>query len=296
MEKIWANSGDSHLVEPDDLFTKACRPRWRSGCRAASRTRTAAGRPSMSTVSSFAAACPGRAGSSPTSRGAPCPSGRREPTTRRCDCLISTKKGSGPSSSTRPSGIWTSSIRDPGLARRGPGHQRLGHRVPADFSPRYVCAAIIPFLSGRVGGGRGRAGRRAGFHAASIPVKPLIDGDDWHRESWEPMWAALEETGLVVSYHIGSEPHEASETQRALLPRAGRSAAQLHGDHLRRPAGGLEDDRQWGIRPAPVASGHRLRGRRHLGPVRCRPAGRGISPACSDGPPAPQPAAERVPV
>ena len=48
-----------------------------------------------------------------------------------------------------------------------------------------------------------------GFHAASLPVKPLIDGDNWNRESWEPLWAALEETGLVIGFHIGSEPHEA---------------------------------------------------------------------------------------
>ena len=60
MGKIWANSGDSHLVEPADLFSSTMPPIWRSGCRAASRILTASGRPSTSTVRSSVAGCPAR--------------------------------------------------------------------------------------------------------------------------------------------------------------------------------------------------------------------------------------------
>src|SRR5262249_49774180 len=107
--------------------------------------------------------------------------------------------------------LWTSSIRDPELLA-------AGTRVINDwsieyqrFSPRLVTAATIPFLSAETAVAEVERVAGLGFHVGSLPVQPLTDGDDWHRASWDPLWAAFAETGLVVGFHIGSEPHDASK-------------------------------------------------------------------------------------
>ena len=49
-----------------------------------------------------------------------------------------------------------------------------------------------------------------GFHAVSLPVTPTIDGPDAQAD-WEPLWSVLAETNMVIGFHIGSEPHDASD-------------------------------------------------------------------------------------
>ena len=51
VDKIWANSGDSHLVEPADLFASSLPPALATRCPAARSTTTASGRRSTSTGS-----------------------------------------------------------------------------------------------------------------------------------------------------------------------------------------------------------------------------------------------------
>jgi predicted TIM-barrel fold metal-dependent hydrolase len=109
-------------------------------------------------------------------------------------------------------GMWMHSIRDPDL-------MAAGCRVINDwaiefqrFSPRYVCTAMIPFLTVESAVAEIERTASMGFHVASLPVAPTEDGPDWHyTDIWEPMWTAFEEAGMVVGYHIGSDPHDASK-------------------------------------------------------------------------------------
>jgi predicted TIM-barrel fold metal-dependent hydrolase len=106
--------------------------------------------------------------------------------------------------------MWAHSIRDPELVAAGCrvindwaiGFQR--------FSPRFVVTAVVPVLSVESAVAEIQRAAGMGFHAASLPVAPTLDGPDWNYDVWEPMWAALAETGLVVAYHIASDPHPAS--------------------------------------------------------------------------------------
>lgn len=108
-------------------------------------------------------------------------------------------------------GMWMHSIRDPEL-------MAAGCRVINDwaiefqrFSPRYVCTAMIPFLTVESAVAELERAAAMGFHVASLPVAPTEEGPDWHHiDVWEPMWAAVEQTGMVIGFHIGSDPHEAS--------------------------------------------------------------------------------------
>jgi predicted TIM-barrel fold metal-dependent hydrolase len=108
-------------------------------------------------------------------------------------------------------GMWMHSIRDAEL-------MGAGCRVINDwaiefqrFSPRHVCTAMIPFLNVESALAEIERSAGMGFRVVSLPVAPTEDGPDWHyTDVWEPMWAALEEAGMVIGFHIGSDPHDAS--------------------------------------------------------------------------------------
>ena len=193
-------------------------------------------------------------------------------------------------------GIWMSSIRDPELLAAG---CRAINDWAFEFqrrSLRHVPTATIPLLTRRAR--RRRGGARRG-HRASRPrtsrSRPPTD-EDWNDSMWEPLWAALR--GDRPRHRLPRRHRAARrvDVPRRVLPRPGWRAPQLRGDHLRRPARGHEDDRHRRVRPAPVAQGDRVRGRRHLGTVRRRPPRRGLPPARVGGAAAARPSAERVPV
>ena len=44
-----------------------------------------------------------------------------------------------------------------------------------------------------------------GLHLVSLPTGVPEGVDDWHYDTWEPLWAAAEETAMVLGFHIGSD-------------------------------------------------------------------------------------------
>ncbi len=108
-------------------------------------------------------------------------------------------------------GMWMHSMQDPELMAAGCRAINDWGIEYQRFSPRYVCTALIPTLTVESAVAEIERAAGLGFHVASLPVAPSVDGPDWHYEVWEPVWAALEETGMVVGYHIGSDPHDASQ-------------------------------------------------------------------------------------
>jgi predicted TIM-barrel fold metal-dependent hydrolase len=224
MTKIWANSGDSHLVEPDDLFTTSLPAdlatrmprsekdpdgRWETVHVDGQEFRRRLPRPRMLVDPVTGATVDERAPNA------------NDPV-RRLEDL----DGEGIwGELVYPSiGIWTSSINDPVLLREGMraindwavGYQKV--------SPRYVCTASIPLL--RPDDAVAEIERVAvlGFKAAFFPVAPPAGVDDWHTPVWDPVYAALEANGVLLSFHIGTEP---------------RDATTSHGAYYRGPGGAL---------------------------------------------------------
>ena len=283
-DKIWANSGDSHLVEPDDLFTDGLpRPRWPIGCRAASRTTTASGRRSTSTASSSGAACP-RPSVSPTSRGARW--SERAPGANDKELRLRDLDGEGIwGELVYPSiGIWMSSIQDPELhGRRLRGDQRLGHRVPA------LLAALRVHRDDPAADGRRPRWQRSsappGWASRGVPLRRA--GARWRRlerrRAGSRSGPRSTRPGWWSRFHIGTEPHDASS---------------FHGGYFRGPGGALINymETTYGgqravtkmiargrLRPPSDAQGDRVRGRCDVGAVRRRSARRGLSPALVAG-------------
>jgi len=206
VDKIWANSGDSHLVEPDDLWEQglpaelaARMPHsvkdedglWETIYVDGGEYRRQMPRPLLD-----------ENGVSLSDR-AP---GANDKTLRLKDL---DEEGIWAELIYPSLGVWAASIRDPKLVAAG---ARVLNDWAIDFqrySIRYVCGATIPCLN--VDDAVAEVGRAAdlGFYAANMPVKPVSEGDDWQHPSWDPLWAALEETGLVIAFHVGTEPLDA---------------------------------------------------------------------------------------
>jgi predicted TIM-barrel fold metal-dependent hydrolase len=123
-------------------------------------------------------------------------------------------------------GIWAFNIRTPRVVREG---ARALNDWALEFqgrSPRFVCVASIPLL---VVGDAVAEIKRAdadGFKCGFLPTRPPVGRPDWNNEEWDPMWAAFAETGMVIGFHIGTEPHD--PTQRAGVYCRGRGGAVMN--------------------------------------------------------------------
>ncbi len=123
-------------------------------------------------------------------------------------------------------GTWTFNIRTPELVK-------VGCEVSNDFfidfqrhSPRYIVAASIPLLEVNDAIAEIERAAGMGFKLAFFPVRPPIGRPQWQDEEWDPVWAALEANGLVLGFHIGTEPVD--PTGRIGVYYRGRGGAVLN--------------------------------------------------------------------
>lgn len=207
-KKIWANSGDSHLVEPDDLFATSLPPALAERMPRSEKDDDQRMETIFVDGQSFRRRIP-RALDLKDDQGlnvferAP---GANDKALRLVDL---DQEGIWAELVYPSIGIWMSSIRDPELLAAGCRAVNDWAIEYQRFSPRYVCTATIPLLTVESAVAEIERAADIGYKAAYFSVAPPV-ADDWNRESWEPVWAALEATGLVCGYHIGTEPHDAS--------------------------------------------------------------------------------------
>ena len=140
-------------------------------------------------------------------------------------------------------------------------------------SPRYVVTAQVSTLVVDDAVEELQWAADRGFKAVFLPTTPHPSAPDWNRNEWEPFWAAAEEAGIVLAFHIGTDPVEVT---------AGNSATGGAGQVYRGPGGAVLNYAETtfsGQRAAmkmvasgaldrhPESEGADLRGWRHLGPV-----------------------------
>ena len=220
---IWANSGDSHLVEPDDLFTTSLPAdlasrmprsvkdddgRWETVYVDGAEFRRRMPRPRMLVDPDTGKTVDERAPHA------------NDPVLRLTDL---DEEGIWAELVYPSIGIWTSSINDPGLLREGMraiNDWAIGYQ---NSSLRYVCTASMPLLQPSDTVAEIERAARLGYRAAFFPVAPP-GADDWHAPVWDEVYAALEANGIVLCFHIGTEPHDATTS---------------HGQYYRGPGGAL---------------------------------------------------------
>jgi predicted TIM-barrel fold metal-dependent hydrolase len=209
--KIWANSGDSHLMEPPTLFSDALPPHYAERMPRSVKDDDGLWETIHVDGQTFRRKLPfakydivDENGLTTTER-AP---GANDMALRIHDL---NEEGIWGELVYTSIGMWMSSIRDPDLIT-------AGCRVINDwaiefqrFSPRHVCTGMVPLLSVESAAEEVYRTAGMGFRAVSLPVTPTIDGPDWHGKDWEPLWSVLAETNMVIGFHIGSEPHDASD-------------------------------------------------------------------------------------
>jgi predicted TIM-barrel fold metal-dependent hydrolase len=123
-------------------------------------------------------------------------------------------------------GTWTFNIRTPAVVREG---CRISNDYFLEFqqqSPRYVVAASIPLLDVDDSVAEIRRAAGMGFKLGFFPVRPPEVKPAWQHEEWDPVWAALEEHGMVLGFHIGTEPVD--PTGRIGVYHRGRGGAVLN--------------------------------------------------------------------
>jgi predicted TIM-barrel fold metal-dependent hydrolase len=206
---LWANSGDSHLVEPPGLFhdtlpadLAARMPRSVKDPDGQFETVHVDGQEFRRRTPRPGAQAGARpVDADPMEGRAP---GANDPGLRLVD---SDEEGVWGEVIYPSLGIWSFNIRDPRLLHEG---IRVINDWSIEFqrrSPRYVCCASIPLLDVSDAVAEIRRAGALGFHAGFLPTRPPFDRPPYHHEEWDPMWAAMEETGMVVGFHIGTEPH-----------------------------------------------------------------------------------------
>lgn len=206
MEKIWANSGDSHYIEPDgfwDLVLPAA---------LAERMPRAVKDPDglWETVyvdgTSFRRQIPttsrkkGADGMTLVERNLKAPGGRD------INLRLADMDGEGVwGEVVYPSlGLWNGLIRDAGLlaaAARGSNDW-----VVSEFfgrTNRLVVPAQLSLLDLDSAVAEIERAAGIGFRAVLLPITPQEGVADLNDDSWEPLWSVISAAGLVVTFHIG---------------------------------------------------------------------------------------------
>ncbi len=205
MNKIWANSGDSHFTEPDDL--------WRSllpkdlADRTPRSVKDSDGR--FETVfvdgQSFK---------------------RRLPSPLQQEFLSSSNKAQGGGDMDArikdldqegiwgevvfPSlGMWNSCFRDPALVREVMHVSNdWAWETIASKSNRMIVTAQVSMLSIEDAIDELERCANIGFRSVFLPTTPPKALPDYNRDEWEPFWAAAERANMVLAFHIGTDPFD----------------------------------------------------------------------------------------
>jgi predicted TIM-barrel fold metal-dependent hydrolase len=123
-------------------------------------------------------------------------------------------------------GIWAFNIRTPRVVREA---ARVLNDWAVDFqrkSPRFVCTASVPLLDVDDAVAEVKRASGLGFTCGFLPTRQPFERPQWQDPEWDPLWAAFAETGMVIGFHIGTEPH--MPDQRTGVYHRGRGGAVLN--------------------------------------------------------------------
>ena len=208
MGKIWANSGDSHFLEPGDLWARVLPPRQAERMPRSERvsddeevvhvdgqsfrrrlpkimTRKGSGGQTIADLSFR-------------------PAGSRDVRARLGDL---DQEGIWAEVIYPSLGLWQGLIRDRALVRDATRAENEWIRAEIqEVAPdRLVPTGQLPLLAVEDAVAELAHCADIGLHAVFLPTGVPPGLDDYHRDTWEPVWAAAEEAGLVIAFHIGSD-------------------------------------------------------------------------------------------
>jgi predicted TIM-barrel fold metal-dependent hydrolase len=207
-EKIWTNSGDSHFLEPDDLWHQIMP---KSQADRMPRTELIGASEERVTVDgkSFTRAIPKIA----TAKGATGetivemshrPPGARDVRLRLLDL---DQEGVWAEVIFASIGLWCALIEDPALIREAARAENewMVSEIQGAAPDRLVCAALMPLLDVDDAIAEVHHAAGIGMKVVSLPTGHPPGTRDWNDDMWEPLWAACDEAAMVVAFHIGTD-------------------------------------------------------------------------------------------
>lgn len=202
-KKLWANSGDSHFLEPDDLWRARLPkhladlvPRSEKDPDGKWETVFVDGQafrrrlPNIAQEEFYAAS-------------------HRAPGANNVELRLKDLDEEGIwTELIFPSlGMWSSSFRTPEVLREA---LRVSNdwakETIMDYSPRLVPTAQVSTLVIQDACDELKRCGELGYKAVFMPVTPHPQQKDYNRDEWEPFWALAEDIGMVIAFHIGTEP------------------------------------------------------------------------------------------
>lgn len=126
-------------------------------------------------------------------------------------------------------GMWSSSFRTPEVLREA-------LRVSNDWayetidrhSPRLVSTAQVSTLDIADAVAELERCAEIGYRAVFLPVTPHPLQKDYNQDEWEPFWAAAEAANMVLAFHIGTDPIDLSKGGSAGVVYRGPGGAVLN--------------------------------------------------------------------
>ena len=207
-EKIWTNSGDSHFLEPDDLWHQIMP---KSQADRMPRTELIGDSEERVTVDgkSFTRAIPKIA----TAKGATGetivemshrPPGARDVLLRLLDL---DQEGVWAEVIFASIGLWCALIEDRALIREAARAENewMVSEIQGAAPDRLVCAALMPLLDVDDAVAEVHHAAGIGMKVVSLPTGHPPGTRDWNDDMWEPLWAACDEASMVVAFHIGTD-------------------------------------------------------------------------------------------
>lgn len=190
--KIWAHSGDSHLMEPEDLWTSRLPKRL---AERAPRTERGAkyelifidGQQISRQLNALMDAIR--------------PPGSKDLQTRLQDL---TQEGVWRQLAFPSTGFWTVNIADRELARVCA--HAWNEWAMDDFlaqQDRIFAPAIVPLVDVEDAVAETEWAAERGFRAIFLPTSMPVERE-WGFDVWEPLWAAADAANMVLAYHIGT--------------------------------------------------------------------------------------------
>ncbi|MFI5045658.1 MAG: amidohydrolase family protein [Acidimicrobiia bacterium] len=213
--KIWANSGDSHYLEPEDLWGQILPKQY---AERMPRTERISENEEVIHVDGQSFKRDVSTTMSRPIRGelrgeqvegslfdiSHRPAGARDPRARLADLDAEGIWGEV----IYPSiGIWAGMMTSPDLIRvafHAVNEWRLSE-VQGLAPDRWILVPSIPVVNLDDALAEIKYCAESGYHAVGLGCDPPEGCDNWNSDVWEPMWSAIEEAGLVIAVHLGTE-------------------------------------------------------------------------------------------
>jgi predicted TIM-barrel fold metal-dependent hydrolase len=201
--KIWANSADSHFLEPDDLWQKNLPQRLADLVPRAEKDPDGGWETVHVDGHSFRRKLPSVQAQEfmeASSR----PPGARDARARLTDL---DHEGIWAEVVFPSLGMWASSFRTPEVLREAMRVSNDWAKAEIlDASPRLLPTAQVSTLAVDDAVNEVQRCAGLGFRSVFLTTTPHPLQPDWNDDAWEPFWAVCEEAGMVIAFHVGTDP------------------------------------------------------------------------------------------